>query len=126
MGPIYLPSPRPDALLLDIKFGHVHRRVAIIPSAFGSLQMLLDTLFMHYLSDTVEAYTYGAEWILVGDPFCTRLICPIEWVRTPHVSVTELAPVWAAKTPLDNEGLIPGRYAFICRVDMGYSQTAQN
>lgn len=106
----YDTRSRPDAVLIDISSQNLSQRVVMIPSAYNSFQSLLDDLFIHYLAAHVHPYTYGSEWVLIGEPFHTRIACPVDWVESPHRSVTDLCPLWANKIRPEQEGLMPATY----------------
>jgi hypothetical protein len=68
---------------------------------YGSINEVLDDLFTHYLSRHVGAFTYGAEWIISGEPFDTRLLVPGEWVHAQERPVSERSPKWLQSMPED-------------------------
>lgn len=107
---VYWPTSRPDAVLVDVDLNELKVRIAIRPSAYVLLQRLLDDLFIHYLASVVSPYSYGSEWILVGEPFRTRIACPIEWVEHEGKAIIGLSPTWSSNALLADGGLTGGTY----------------
>jgi TIR domain len=63
--------------------------IALCPNAFPSLRYMLDDLYLEYLSNRYNPYTYGSKWILGFDRKygfsrgVTRLLVPWEWLTKP-------------------------------------------
>lgn len=107
---VYWPASRPEVAMIDVKLHAPGLRVAINPSAYKSLQALLDTIFTHYLVSSVNPYSYGSQWILIGDPFSTRTSCPLKWIHNVGRPTVELSASWASKATLFDEGIVGGSY----------------
>ena len=89
------------------------RGLAIDPAAFGSLNDLLDALFIAYLHRVVSPYSYGAEWVLMTG--IDVVAAPAGWVRDPARPITDSAGGWPASATLDSVGLVAGAFASIHR-----------
>lgn len=105
----------PDLALISIEFLKPSLYVTIVPSAYKSLHALFDDLFIHYLSQSVSPYSYGAEWIITAGSH--RIVCPLEWAVEPGKSINDLSLLWTAETTPHNEGLLPGAWWRLFKVD---------
>ncbi|MFX0010432.1 MAG: toll/interleukin-1 receptor domain-containing protein, partial [Candidatus Hermodarchaeota archaeon] len=89
--------------------------VLMNPNAYSSFSALTDALFINYLSEFVASYSYGAEWVLVGEAaydgtefwFGRELIVPLEWIKHPGESITDLNPNWSSSFLPNQLGIIP-------------------
>ena len=99
---------REESVLLEISTAGGSFLVAVETAAYRSLQTFLDDVFQHYLAEYVPPYSYGSQWILVGEPFMTRIVAPVEWVLQHHKSITEIAPDWSLNRCLEDDGIVPG------------------
>ena len=93
--------------------GAVPNGIAVDPTAFRSLNDLLDALFVGYLHRVVSPYSYGAEWILMTGQ--DVVAAPAGWVRDPTQPIRRLDAGWAASVPLEAVGLGEGASASIHR-----------
>jgi TIR domain len=99
-------------------------------SAYGSLQALLDDLYMHYLSERFEPVTYGREWVLLEDWVHPeifkseylphrginpqRLVLPWQWLRNhPATETASLTPRWG-HSPLSDHDIFPQSELTVC------------
>ncbi|HVT16759.1 MAG TPA: toll/interleukin-1 receptor domain-containing protein [Thermoanaerobaculia bacterium] len=76
------------------RYPHGDRIILVDPTAYSTLASILDELFINYLHPTIKPYTYGSDWMLIGEPFDTHLAVPSDWVRAPGQPVSKLAPTW--------------------------------
>lgn len=98
--------------------------IAINPTAFGSVQELLDEIYIHYLSSTLSPYSYGEQWVLCGEPFNTRIACPIDWIQTDALPITDCVPDWGSRTSLADQGFDPGsRWMLVLKGDYGFGDS---
>jgi len=103
------------------------RLILVSPGAYESLGRILDDLFSHYLHPTVSSFSYGSEWILIGDPFDTLLAVPQEWVSSTALPISALAAEWAEQTMPSDVNLRPGTHWEVARFQRteGYTWRAR-
>jgi hypothetical protein len=80
--------------------------VAIKVNDYSSLQSLLNDLYVHYLKDSYNPYTYGRDWVLGYEIHVdkklsiTRLLVPWNWLlRSDNQPLSHSDPSWAASAP---------------------------
>ncbi|HJT57734.1 MAG TPA: CHAT domain-containing protein [Ktedonobacteraceae bacterium] len=84
--------------------------IAIKPTSFVSLQDLLDRIFIDYLANLHEPFTYGKRWVLATeDHEVKRLIVPWKWLSNTNrdLAVRQFDPQWS-KHPCETYGLVAG------------------
>ena len=72
--------------------GSSYFSILVDVSQYGLLDELLDDVFMHYLAEAVPPYTYGSSWLIMGEPFGTRVISPPELARHLGRPIHQIAP----------------------------------
>jgi hypothetical protein len=96
-------------------------------SDYSCVQAFLDELYINYISDQFEPFTYGSSWILeqIGE-YCCVFLVPWSWLVRPHAS-SELENEWLHHTPLSDCGLLPGtRWRLNKTTDVEYTGLAIN
>jgi hypothetical protein len=92
------------------------RQILVRTEAYSTFAALLDDLFIHYLSEIVSPYSYGSEWILLGEPFSTLIAVPWKWVQQPGQSTSKLVPDWASTVAPAELGIRPGSsWEIVCK-----------
>lgn len=72
-----------------------------------SIHSLLDDLYLYYLIDQFEPFTYGSIWTLEEKPdYCARLLVPWSWLLNRQAS-SEMPSEWLHHTALRDCGLLP-------------------
>jgi len=72
--------------------------------SYQSLRTLLDDLYMEYLKDKYEPFTYGKDWLLGTTspefPNALQLIVSWSWFLKPDIqSLSSFEPEWSASSP---------------------------
>lgn len=88
---------------------HSDLTIAIDPTQYSRIGNLLDDLFIFYLSEYLNPFTYGSEWLLTG-AWNNHLILPWEWVLSPEQPVHKVAPDWQSAVSPSEAGIIAGSY----------------
>lgn len=84
------------------------KTIYFAPEMYGNIGLLLDDIFVYYLSGHIDPYTYGKNWILNSNhAFDTLLLAPVEWVLSPNVAITEISHDWAGKFSPKGLGITP-------------------
>ena len=70
--------------------------VAMRPSSYRSLRLMLDDLYICYLTDTYEPFSYGKDWILVNENSPAIVTAPWSWLLPPNRnrSISEFDSRW--------------------------------
>jgi hypothetical protein len=79
-------------------------------SDYSCIRAFLDDLYINYLKDRFEPFTYGSRWVLEEDlslRYPRLLLVPWPWLTCPHAS-PQMENHWLYHTPLDECGLRPG------------------
>ena len=92
-------------LTVDDSFGNT---IFFNLNEYKSFDRILDDLFTYYLSDKVKPFSYGSEWVLLGDPFSMRVLAPVEWVVNNNMPIHSFANTWTSKIELNLIGIYPG------------------
>jgi hypothetical protein len=77
---------------------------------YNSFDRILDDLFTYYISDKVKPFSYGSEWVLLGEPFSMRVLAPVEWVLKYNKPIHSFANTWTSKIELNLIGVFPGAH----------------
>ena len=75
---------------------------------YKTFDQILDDLFIFYLHKFVDPFSYGSQWVLIGEPFNMRILTPLEWVINRNVALIELTPNWTKNVDLRSLGIFPG------------------
>ncbi len=90
---------------LYINLGHLGN-VVLRLSSYKSLQSLLDDLYLKYLKDDYQPYTYGRDWVLYSQE-TNRLIVSWSWLlKSSKDTLSTFDPGWATSS-LWAYGLFP-------------------
>ena len=86
-----------------------HEGISILanPRQFATLGTLLNELFTHTMANFVAPYSYGAEWLIIGEPFSKSVIAPIEWVENPGRPISGMAPDWVVSMRPAESWIVP-------------------
>jgi len=68
------------------------------PSIFFCLQSLLDFLYINFLKEDFEPYTYGYKWVMVTD--LRQLVVPMEWFFSQEGQKYEFNHKWSINKTL--------------------------
>jgi hypothetical protein len=97
-------------LTLRLRGRHEDATVFVNPRRFPTLRTLLNELFRHCLAGLVAPYSYGSQWIIVGEPFSKGVVVPIQWVENPGKPVHEVAPDWQGTIRPFEAWIVPGSW----------------
>jgi hypothetical protein len=100
-GCLSIDVPRQTSMTFD-------RRIQINLLAYGSLQEMMDTVYMSYLTELFEPYTYGNQWVLVARE--SSLGCGVRQIAVPRgwLVSRSLEAGWSARCSMTDLGLFPG------------------
>jgi hypothetical protein len=78
--------------------------------AFDTLRELADDIYMHYLRDRFDPFTYGESWVITGLrgrtwrnlPEFGRVVVPWKWLYQEHINrpIVQVDPEWGAVSPI--------------------------
>jgi hypothetical protein len=101
---------RPDSMaVLSERFGPPDSnplRVGVNPFLYPTFNQLLDDLFIEYLSDRVEPFTYGSRWILINQSGV--ILAPPLWVSDTSRAIGHTSASWLISAIPSELGIIPG------------------
>jgi hypothetical protein len=83
---------------------HEETEIFVNPQYYPSLKLLLDDLFIHYLSPIVPPYSYGTEWLLSNRQLITA---PVTWVARSNEPASEVEPFWSQSVSLSDQCIMP-------------------
>jgi hypothetical protein len=93
-------------------------RILIDPDSYLTIGEMLDDLFIHYLSDTVQPYSYGSEWLIAsgGEGFSNLVLVPLIWIGQPLQPVHGIAASWLTSVSPKDLGMSRGTKWTICLI----------
>lgn len=77
---------------------HSDSGAAVASDRYDTLRELLDDLYVSYLSSQFPPFSYGEDWVLVGEARC---IVPLFWLSAIGASVHTIANGWQSVRPSD-------------------------
>ena len=86
-------------------------------SDYPCMHAFLDELYLNYLTDKYEPFTYGSIWTLVETSCYARLLVPWSWLLNRESS-SEMASEWLHHTALNECGLLPSTFWCIRRMEV--------
>lgn len=91
-------------------FKRDQQTVILNPKSYRSIQSLLNDLFEYYFSKLYSPYSYGKEWVLVGEKRINRkqILVPLEWIENPGVSINTLNSQWSISNLPSQQNITPG------------------
>lgn len=120
LTPVFLKKNVIRHMLVEIYDYDLHKNFALIkrdqqsiildPKVYPSIQSLLNDLFVSYFSKLYSPYSYGEEWLLVGQGGRNRrqILVPLEWIENPGSSVNHLNSQWAVSKLPSQHNIVPG------------------
>lgn len=104
---------------LELQLRHVPKGYILVdPTRYRCVGAMLDDIFMGHLSEAMQPFTYGKEWIIISG--CGVAGVPWQWVQHPGKPIVELDPTWE-QAPVEILGLPPkmwGKIVKPCVVDL--------
>jgi hypothetical protein len=100
----------PDYASIDLPIASQYPEsltIYINPESYESINALLDDLFINYLSAFVKPYSYGQEWMLVGQSFRALYLAPWDWIHHVEKPIHNIDPNWAINTSLHEQEIHP-------------------
>lgn len=80
--------------------------IAVTPALYATFGELLDDIYANYLSENLDSYSYGLDWLVEGGSFSDLILVPWQWIKKGPVSLHKLAPEWFVHSPAQL-GVVP-------------------